>query len=109
MDFKEYQTVSQETAIYPVIEKKFLYPVLGMLGEAGEVAEKVKRIFRDGNQELSDESRQDIAKELGDVLWYLSQIATDLDLSLENIAMQNIQKLQDRKNRGQLHGSGDNR
>ncbi len=109
MTFEEYQKISRETAIYPDKDKNFVYPTLGLVGETGEVAEKIKKILRDKNGVIDEETRKELSKELGDILWYLSQIATELGLFLEEITSLNIKKLQSRKDRGQLHGSGDNR
>lgn len=113
MDFQEYQKLSRRTAKYPNIGKKeednFLYPVLGLLGESGEVAEKVKKLFRDDAGVLSEERKENIKKELGDVLWYLSQIATDFHLDLDDIAKDNIEKLYSRLERDKIQGDGDNR
>jgi len=110
MTFVEYQEQSRRTALYPAIgESKLIYPVLGLTGEAGEVAEKIKKIFRDNGGVISEEQKQELAKELGDVLWYLSQISSELNLSLADIAQMNLDKLLSRLDRGQLHGSGDNR
>jgi NTP pyrophosphatase (non-canonical NTP hydrolase) len=86
-----------------------IYPTLGLLGETGEIAEKIKKMFRDRNGELSQEEKDLLAKELGDVLWYLSQLASELGLSLSDIATGNIQKLKDRMERRVIHGSGDKR
>ena len=106
MNFSEYQKRANATAIY---DSKFsiLYPTLGLAGEAGEVAEKVKKIIRD-NKSIIDE-RQDVAKELGDVLWYVAAVARDIGYSLEVIAEMNIEKLESRKERGVIQGNGDNR
>src|SRR6056297_437791 len=109
MDFKEYQKKASETAIYPDIGDNYVYPTLGLAGEAGEVSEKMKKIIRDDKGEITEEKRKELKKELGDVLWYLSQLARELGLSLEDIANFNIEKLQSRKERGKLKGSGDNR
>lgn len=109
MTFEEYQKKSRETAIYPNKDNNFIYPTLGLAGEAGEIAEKIKKILRDKNGVVDEEARKEISKELGDVLWYVSQLATELNLSLEEIVSLNIEKLKSRKERGQLHGSGDNR
>ncbi len=109
MTFKEYQEKSKETAVYPSIGERFVYPLLGLVGESGEIAEKIKKIFRDRNGVVDEETKKEIRKELGDVLWYLSQIATELDISLEEVAFSNIEKLMSRKERSQLHGDGDNR
>jgi len=109
MNFEEYQKKSRKTAIYPDKGNNFVYPVLGLIGESGEVAEKIKKVIRDRNGVFSEEQRQEIKKELGDVLWYLAQIATELGLSLDEIAVFNIKKLESRKKRNKLHGNGDNR
>ena len=86
-----------------------IYPVLELVGDSGEVAEKVKKILRDNQGIIEEEKRQEIKKELGDVLWYVAQIATELNLSLDEIADFNLEKLASRKKRNKLHGSGDNR
>ncbi len=109
MTFEEYQKTSRETAIYPDLDSNFIYPTLGLVGEAGEVAEKVKKILRDDGGEVSEEKRQELKKELGDVLWYLAQVATEMKLPLEEVATHNIEKLISRQQRNQLHGSGDDR
>ena len=109
MTFDEYQKESGKTAIYPRRGENFIYPTLGLVGESGEVAEKVKKIIRDDKGKLNEEKRKEIEKELGDVLWYLAQLATELKLSLEDIAQLNLRKLQSRKERGVLQGSGDDR
>ena len=109
MTFTEYQLKSRGTAIYPEAGKNITYPVLGLVGEAGEIANKVKKIYRDDGGELSQERRQALKDELGDVIWYLSQVATELNLNLDDIASDNLVKLFSRKERGVLHGSGDAR
>tara|TARA_R110002124_G_scaffold274908_1_gene444991 strand:- start:226 stop:555 length:330 start_codon:yes stop_codon:yes gene_type:complete len=103
MNFKEYQRKAVSFAIYPATHK-VLYPTLGLCGEAGEVAEKVKKQIRDGVFH-----RHEVAKELGDVLWYLANICNDIGYSLEEVADLNLEKLSSRKKRGALKGSGDNR
>ena len=108
MTFKEYQSEAVSTAIYPD-HLEILYPSLGLAGEAGEVCEKVKKIFRDNEGVVTEEKRQDLQKELGDVLWYIANIASDLQLDLQTIADANIAKLKSRKERNVLNGSGDNR
>ncbi|MGC9031536.1 MAG: nucleoside triphosphate pyrophosphohydrolase family protein [Minisyncoccia bacterium] len=109
MDFKEYQKKSRKTAIYPNKGKNFIYPVLGLVGESGEVAEKIKKIIRDKKGIIKKEDKEEIKKELGDVLWYISQIATELKISLEEVALTNLKKLFSRMKRNKLSGSGDNR
>ena len=109
MTFEEYQKLSRKTAIYPDKDNNFVYPTLGLTGEAGEVAEKIKKVLRDNNGVIDDLRRQEIKKELGDVLWYLSQITTELDLSLDDVAVFNIEKLNSRQERNKISGEGDNR
>jgi len=109
MTFKDYQEKSRVTAIYPNIGKNYIYPTLGLAGEAGEVAEKIKKVIRDNKGVISDEKKQEIKKELGDVLWYVSQIASEINLSLDDIADENIKKLYSRLERNKLSGDGDNR
>ena len=87
----------------------FLEKVLGLVGEAGEAADKIKKIIRDKGGYASDEDRQAIAKELGDVLWYLANVARYLNIPLSEIAEGNIDKLSSRKKRNKLHGEGDDR
>jgi len=118
MTFDEYEKKAQETVEYPIIlvdagdkdtEANYLYPVLGLVGEAGEVAEKIKKIIRNkkGNYTLQD--IEEIKKELGDVLWYIQAVAKEFKISLDNIAVSNIAKLQDRQKRGVIKSEGDNR
>ena len=109
MNFKEYQEKSRETAVYPDLGDNFIYPTLGLTSEAGEVASKVKKVMRDENGVISEEKKQELSKELGDVLWYVSQLASEFKLSLDDVANLNIEKLQSRKQRDKLQGSGDNR
>jgi len=109
MNFDEYQKKSRETAIYPDLGSNYIYPTLGLAGESGEVSDKIKKVIRDDVGVLNAEKIQDLKKELGDVLWYVSQLSTELGLSLEDIAQSNLDKLFSRKERGVLQGSGDNR
>lgn len=87
----------------------FMEKVLGLAGEAGEVEDKIKKVLRDDGAKLTSETKEGITKELGDTLWYVATIARYLDVSLEEIAKDNIKKLQSRLNRNKLSGSGDNR
>ena len=103
LDFDTYQTKAVETAIYPSTAQ-VVYPAMGLANEAGEVLGKVKKIIRDGTY-----NREDIAAELGDVLWYAAALARDLNVDLSTIAQMNLDKLSDRKARGKLQGSGDKR
>ena len=123
MKLNEYQQEARKTAIYP---KKYsiMYPALGLAGEAGETCEKVKKLIRDDNfdleyfcsgiidEELPEEwynKRDEIEKEIGDLMWYIANLADDFGLKLENIAQKNIDKLKSRQERNKLKGSGDNR
>jgi len=108
MEFSEYQHFSRRTASYPR-DAWLTYPALGLAGEAGEVAEHAKKAIRDDGGMIGDERRAAISKELGDVLWYLTQLASELGLELEDIARENLEKLFSRQRRGMLSGSGDDR
>lgn len=111
MDFENYQKAATLTAIYPGKSESLglAYTALGLAGESGEVAEKIKKVLRDKSGTVDDETRDAIKKELGDVLWYLAAIATELDLDLGDVAQANLEKLSSRKSRAVLSGSGDNR
>jgi len=106
MNFNDYQHRTSSTAIYPE-EKALEYLALGLCSEAGEVAGKLKKIIRDYGSNLTEEKRFELASELGDVLWYVSQLALELNVTLDVIAHENIAKLADRKERGAIGGSGD--
>lgn len=113
-DMVAYQRATANTAIYPAagaidVYDGLAYVALGLAGEAGEVAGKVKKIARDDGYRISDEVRAKLADELGDCLWYVAQFATQLGFNLDAIATQNLAKLADRQQRGVLQGSGDNR
>lgn len=112
LTLNEYQIMALETAIYPE-EFRVIYPALGITGEAGEVSDKIKKLIRDkgykGGPIESSKDREDIALELGDVLWYISTSANDIGYTLEQIAMMNYLKLQKRKEQGKISGSGDHR
>ena len=109
MNFAEYQEKAKQTAKYPVIGHAVIYPTLGLTNEAGEVSGKIKKIFRDRDGVIRESDLEALMGELGDVLWYLSQVSTELGLSLDEIAEHNIAKLLDRQARGMIHGDGDNR
>ena len=109
MNLNEYQDSASKTAIYPKgMWIGLVYTTLGLNGEAGEIAEKVKKLIRD-DKTLTEGHRQELILELGDVLWYLANLAKELDVSLEEVATQNIAKLASRNKRNMLGGSGDNR
>ena len=107
--FDLYQDAAENTAVYPDKGDNLYYPTLGLAGEAGEVCEKIKKVMRDQKGHFTEQNVEEIAKELGDVLWYVAAIATELNMSLAAIAEDNMVKLQDRQDRGVLKGSGDNR
>ncbi len=109
MNFDEYQKKSRKTAKYPAIGDPIVYPALGLVNEAGEVAGKIKKVFRDKEGKINGETKTALKAELGDVLWYLAQLATELDLSLDEIASYNIEKLYSRLERGTIKGDGDER
>ena len=111
MDFNEYQKKAAETAEFgddfPV--DPLIYTTLGLAGEEGEVVEKVKKIIRNDRNNITEKKREELKLELGDVLWYLSQIAYQLDIPMSEVAQGNIDKLADRKKRGVIASEGDNR
>jgi NTP pyrophosphatase (non-canonical NTP hydrolase) len=109
MNFNDYQIKSRETAQYPDQGNNWVYPVLGLAGETGEVIEKLKKVMRNDNMVLTDEFRENIKKELGDVLWYLAQVTTEMGLKLDDVATTNIDKLQSRLARGVIKSEGDDR
>lgn len=109
MNFNDYQTKSRVTAKYPAIGHAVIYPALGLVNEAGEVAGKIKKIFRDKGGVVGEAEREALKAELGDVLWYIAQVCTELDLSLDEVAESNLTKLLDRQVRGKIQGDGDNR
>jgi NTP pyrophosphatase (non-canonical NTP hydrolase) len=108
-DFNTYQRESRKTWNLVHTDHPIVYPTLGLVNEAGELAGKVKKIFRDKGGVISDEDRQALKHELGDVLWYMAQLATELDLNLQEVAEANLEKLFSRLERGTIKGEGDNR
>lgn len=110
MNFNDYQQKALRTVISEGNEfNDLLHWVLGINGEAGEIAEKVKKIIRDKSGKVSDDDKQELGREIGDVLWYLAVFAHHLGIKFEDIADENLKKLADRQKRGRLQGSGDNR
>lgn len=108
LDFGTYQKQAMTTAVYPGRgEGNFVYPALGLAGETGEICEKIKKAIRDEGGKISAERKMLLAKELGDVLWYIATLATELGLDLDEIASGNLAKLAARKEAGKIHGSGD--
>tara|TARA_Y100001968_G_scaffold267427_1_gene257375 strand:- start:404 stop:733 length:330 start_codon:yes stop_codon:yes gene_type:complete len=109
MDLNQYQQQARKTASYPNVGKNPIYPTLGLSGEAGEVAEKVKKVLRDKNGVFDLNAREQIKLELGDVLWYVSQLSSELGFELLDVAEANLKKLSSRAKRGQISGDGDDR
>ena len=116
MNFNEYQTKAIRTDSFgdvagkaSVTDMAFMSKILGLVGESGEVAEKFKKILRNERGQMSEEQRQELAKELGDVLWYIAVLAKYLNFELEDVAERNLGKLLDRKERGVIASKGDNR
>jgi NTP pyrophosphatase (non-canonical NTP hydrolase) len=110
MDFKEYQKLAHRTSINPLVGGvNYVYPTLGLTGESGELANKIKKIFRDDKGILTAARKEDVKHELGDMLWYIAEICTCMDISLDEIADANIKMLASRLERNKISGSGDNR
>jgi NTP pyrophosphatase (non-canonical NTP hydrolase) len=113
MEINDYQQRAAETATYPGVGNNFVYPTLGLAGETGEVVEKIKKLMRNDGvvaaKDIPEEKRAEVAKEMGDVLWYLAQLGTELGVTLEEAATKNLEKLASRRERGVLHSEGDNR
>ncbi len=113
MDFKEYQEAVTSTALYPEVGTGSIgaitYCTLGLAGEAGEIAEKVKKLIRDSGGIPTPEFRAAILKEIGDPLWYIAALSKELGFTLEEVAQANKEKLFGRRERGTLQGSGDDR
>ena len=109
MLLNDYHLESRSTARYPDAGNNLIYPTLGLTGEAGEVADKVKKLLRDRSGVVDQRFTDDVALELGDVLWYVAQLATELGLTLEDVASANLRKLKSRSQRGTLQGEGDHR
>ncbi len=109
LKFHTYQSEARKTAIYPNVGHNLVYPTLGLNGEAGEIAEKVKKLLRDDDGKRTREFRKQMKKELGDVLWYVAAICTEMGFSMGNVAKDNLEKLNSRAERDVLSGSGDDR
>lgn len=109
MNLNDYQQQALKTAHPKTKNNEFLHLVLGLVGESGEIAEKVKKIVRDHDSNLEKVDVEDLKKELGDVLWYVAVLADFFELKLDDVAQTNVEKLLSRKERGVLKGSGDNR
>jgi len=109
MNLNEYQTLALRTAAPKDKKNEFFHLVLGLVGESGEIAEKVKKIIRDKDSDLAQLDKEDLTKELGDVLWHIAVLAQYFDISLEEVGATNIAKLASRLERGKIGGDGDNR
>lgn len=111
--FQQYQEKTREFATYPELGNNIIYPAMGLAGEAGEALDKVKKFWRNHNitagYQLDPEQRVALAKEIGDVLWYAANLASELDYDLAVIAQMNLEKLADRRERGVIKSEGDNR
>lgn len=109
MNFNDYQAKAKTTSTMsdPVLAP--LYFTLGLTGEAGEIAEKIKKVIRNHDGDYTKLDREDLTKELGDVMWYLAMLADTFDIELDDVARANIAKLADRKNRGVIKSTGDYR
>ncbi|HBA83319.1 MAG TPA: hypothetical protein DCZ95_04410 [Verrucomicrobia bacterium] len=110
VDFKMYQAGAMKTAVYPGCgEGNWTYPALGLAGETGEICEKLKKAIRDEGGKVGPERKEAIAKELGDVLWYVAALCTELGFEMSDVAENNLKKLSERKAANKIHGDGDNR
>lgn len=109
MELNDYQKEALKTAGYPSIGAKFIYPTLGLVGEAGEIAEKVKKIFRNHDGVITDEYRESIKKELGDVLWYVAILSHEFGFEFDDVAQLNLTKLASRQERNVVNSDGDDR
>jgi NTP pyrophosphatase (non-canonical NTP hydrolase) len=113
MTFDDYSAMVRVTADYPELGENLIYPALGLAGESGEVAEKVKKLWRNLGQrsgkKISAEDRTSLVKEIGDVLWYVAAMSEELGVKLEHVAEENSRKLLDRKERGVIKSAGDSR
>ena len=109
MNFTDYQDESRKTAIYPNLGNNWVYPLLGLSGEAGELANTLKKVLRDHDGRMTEDVLAKVRAEIGDCIWYMANLCTELNLSLGAIAADNLEKLQRRQQRGTLHGSGEDR
>ena len=106
LDFNKYQIEPRKTKIY---SDDIIYPSLGLSGEVGELMNQIKKIYRDDHGRISFVRKQDLKKEIGDVLWYIARVADDLDIDLTEAVEINLDKLNSRMDRGKIGGSGDDR
>ena len=107
---KLYQTLAHTTSLNTCVgDDPILYAIMGLVGEAGELADKAKKVYRDNGGEYTPEMQVALAYELGDVLWYVAEVATQMNIPLDQIATSNLKKLESRSSRGKIQGSGDER
>ncbi len=109
LSMADYQMLAHKTSKNTLVGHPVVYPTMGLTSEAGEVAGKVKKVFRDNDGIITEEIRQALIAELGGVFWYLAECATQIGATLDEIAINNIEELFSRKQRGVIEGSGDNR
>lgn len=109
MDFKEYQKFADSVARYPNRGNNYIYATLGLVGESGEVAEKIKKLIREKDHELTPEFKKEVLKEIGDVLWFVATFAYEMGADIEEVARLNVEKLTSRMERDVVYGDGDNR
>lgn len=108
MNFNEYQKQCLDTAIYPNVGSNIYYPALG-LGEAGEICNQIKKVMRDDGGVITESRREKLKGEIGDLLYYCAALCSELKLEMQEVAEYNVEKLNSRKQRGVLQGSGDER
>lgn len=123
LTFDEYQDGAVTTAMYPImmcpdsiddhpsrdLPCGFVYPIIGLAGEVGELSEKCKKIIRDSQGHVSEAVQVEVKKEIGDVLWYVAMLCKEFGFDMGDVAQMNLDKLKSRKERGKIQGSGDNR
>lgn len=108
-DFDEYQKMTRKTAVYPHKGKNFIFPAIGLFGESGEIANKIKKVVRDDSNKITNERKEEIAGEVGDMLWYTAQLLTELKINFSDVVNHNLVKISKRVKENKIHGSGDNR
>jgi NTP pyrophosphatase (non-canonical NTP hydrolase) len=108
-DFDKYQQLCLKSSIHSKTKHGYIIPALGVTGEAGEVADKIKKVLRDDNGKISTAKRNEISKEIGDMLWYTSMLCTEIGLKLSDVIKLNLEKIAYRSKENKIHGSGDNR
>ena len=109
MKFNKYQKFVRKISFYPNVGNNLSYPALGLAGETGEVCDKIKKVIRDDGGKLSKKVKQEITKELGDILFYIAAQCNELDIKFSEVVKANVEKIMSRKKRNKLMGSGDNR